>query len=228
MSETTTDPQALLFAALAKLQTELPVIAKDSKAKTPQYTIDYADLTALSQALMPLLGKNGLAFTSFPTLTPEGKFVLAYSLTHAGGGKLDGQYPLTSGNPQAQGSAITYARRYCLCAVTGASAGGEDDDGIAAENAYRHQTGQAPNGNGQRNGSVARPAQRQQPQQQAKPDLGDWGIRIDEIASDDDAARLKSELDEVAGKIGPARANAIWNAIKARRSEVIGKQGQLI
>lgn len=227
MSDTTTNPQAALFAALAKLQTELPVIAKDSKAKTPQFTIDYADLAALSQALMPLLGKNGLAFTSFPTLTAEGKFVLAYSLTHEGGGRLDGQYPLTSGNPQAQGSAITYARRYCLCAVTGAAAGGEDDDGQAAERAYRHSTGQAPNGHEQKNGAVARPAQR--PARQAnKPDLGEWGVRVDDIASEDDAVRLKSELDGVAAKIGPARANAIWNAIKAKRAEVVGRQGQPI
>jgi hypothetical protein len=41
--------------------------------------------------------------------------------------------PPTRGTPQQIGSALTYARRYILCAVTGVAPGGEDDDGKAAQ-----------------------------------------------------------------------------------------------
>jgi hypothetical protein len=43
---------------------------------------------------------------------------------------MEGEMPLLlkSVDPQGQGSAITYARRYALCAVLGLSTG-EDDDG---------------------------------------------------------------------------------------------------
>jgi hypothetical protein len=62
-------------------------------------------------------------------------FVLAYRLGHVDGGEICGFYPLGTGTPQQLGSAITYARRYCLCAVTGVAPGGEDDDGAQAERA---------------------------------------------------------------------------------------------
>jgi hypothetical protein len=52
--------------------------------------------------------------------------------------QLDGMYPLGTGTPQQLGSAITYARRYCLLAVTGlAPDDGSDDDAQAAEQSYR-------------------------------------------------------------------------------------------
>ena len=62
------------------------------------------------------------------------RVVLAYSLLHKSGGAVAGEYPLPrDGSPQAIGSALTYARRYALCAVTGVAPGGSDDDGAAAE-----------------------------------------------------------------------------------------------
>src|SRR5690606_31859835 len=79
--------------------------------------------------VLPLLGKHGLSFSARPTLDEAGRFVLAYSLRHESGDSEDGAYPLpTTGTPQQVGSAITYARRYALCAVTGVAAD-EDDDG---------------------------------------------------------------------------------------------------
>ena len=41
-----------------------------------------------------------------------------------------------SGSPQDIGKAITYARRYALCAVTGLAPGGDDDDGKSATDAH--------------------------------------------------------------------------------------------
>jgi hypothetical protein len=134
----TTEPSALA-GALAALQAELPDITKDKTAKVDtraggSYSYSYSDLPAISRAIMPLLSKHGLSFTSRPTLAGE-RFVLVYELLHAGGESREGAYPLPErGTPQEIGGAITYARRYCLCAVTGV-APDDDDDAAAAEKA---------------------------------------------------------------------------------------------
>jgi hypothetical protein len=128
-----------LAAALAKFQAALPRITANSAAQVPGgRTHRYADLAALSHRILPALGKVGLSFTCFPTLTGEGKFVLSYSLLHEGGEERTGMYPLAAGSPQQVGSALTYAKRYALCAVTGVAAD-EDDDGQAAEAAHHAQ-----------------------------------------------------------------------------------------
>ena len=125
---------ASLAEALSRLQENLPHIKKAARSHHGQY----ADLATISAALMPELGKLGLSFTCLPTLTDDGAFVLAYALQFKDGSDVGGRYPLPpmSQGPQALGSAITYARRYALCAVTGAVAD-EDDDGNAAQAAQQ-------------------------------------------------------------------------------------------
>jgi hypothetical protein len=133
-----------LAAALAKVQAELPKVAKSETADTGTYTYSYADLADVSAKILPLLGKHGLAFTARPTLNDDGRFVLAYSLIHSSGEREDGQYPLPlpeKATAQQVGSAVTYARRYSLCAVTGV-APDEDDDGAAAAKAAPARTAQ--------------------------------------------------------------------------------------
>lgn len=141
MADTEAPPAAALWegslaAALASFQAELPRIKKDRTATVPtktggQYSYDYADLSDVSAQVMPLLAKHGLSFTAFPTIFGA-SFVLRYELLHKSGERLGGEYPLgkIDTTPQAVGSAITYARRYCLCAVTGVAP--DDDDDAAA------------------------------------------------------------------------------------------------
>lgn len=125
-----------LAAALVALQAEMPAITKDRTATVTSqkgsYKYAYAGLDDVSRILQPLLAKHGFAFTSMPTVDEGGRFVLAWQLLHVSGESLDGAWPLPPNTaPQLVGSVITYARRYCLCAVTGAVAT-EDDDGQAA------------------------------------------------------------------------------------------------
>lgn len=130
--DTPTDPDAQLAAALAAFQGEMPGVGKASSANAGTYTYTYADLADITKAVLPVMARHGLSFSAKPTLTEDGKFVLEYTLRHAGGGKDVGRYPLPStGTPQQVGSAISYARRYCFSAVTGV-APDEDDDGRAA------------------------------------------------------------------------------------------------
>jgi len=137
---------AELNKALAAFQAEIPQVAKRLTADMGTFQSDYAPLEDVTAKAMPLLGKHGLSLMTRPTLTADGKFVLAYSLLHASGEREDGDYPLPDrGKPQELGSALTYARRYILCAVTGIAPAGEDDDGKEA--------------------SKAKPAPKQQPRQ---------------------------------------------------------------
>lgn len=125
--------------ALTHFQAEIPHVGKDQTAEVPMkaggsYSYSYADLTLITDKALPLLAKHGLSFTAFPTMGEYG-FVLKYSLRHVDGHVEDGFYPLPDASktsPQEIGSAITYARRYSLCAVTGIAPGGEDDDGQTA------------------------------------------------------------------------------------------------
>lgn len=133
----TTETSATLAAALAELQTQLPAISKDLTANVGSYRYSYADLAMISREVLPILGKLGLSFTSCPTLR-DGRFVLAYQLLHSSGAGIAGLYPLPEkGSPQEIGGAITYARRYCLCAVTGVAPEDDDNDAALAEKAAR-------------------------------------------------------------------------------------------
>jgi ERF superfamily len=136
-----------LNAALAKVQENLPDVAKNQTGevkgttkdgKPYSYDYKYADLDAITDAIMPLLGKNGLAYTCEPGADTQDRLVLDYALLHESGQERARQFPLWMVLPQrftAQtvGGLITYFRRYCLCAVTGVAPGGDMDAAGAEE-----------------------------------------------------------------------------------------------
>lgn len=130
---------ASLDAALAAFQAEVPIVRKGNEAsvqsnKGASYKYAYADLSDVTAAALPLLGKHGLAFTSAPTVVEGVGFMLRYELRHETGSSIEGLYPLPDPErtpAQQLGSALTYARRYVLCAVTGVAPGGDDDDAHA-------------------------------------------------------------------------------------------------
>jgi len=120
------NPTPELAAALAAVQAELPPVLKNRTADTGKYTYDYADLADVNAAVLPALGRHGLAFAGFPGHDHDGKFGLRYYLLHSAGGWIEGFFELDDkGGMQLVGGRITYARRYCLCAVVGVAA--EDD-----------------------------------------------------------------------------------------------------
>lgn len=126
--------------AVAVLQGMLPEVTKGRVAKVKgktkdgepfEYSYNFADLADVTKAIMPLMSQVGLSFTAMPTLSDKGHFVLDYEYAHVSGQFKRGQYPLNAqARPQEIGSAITYARRYILCGLTGLVA--EDDDDAAA------------------------------------------------------------------------------------------------
>lgn len=120
-----------LAEALLALQADPPLLTKNKDGQVGNQRTKYADLVQVNDQVLSRLNQLGLIWTCCPTVTDDGlRCVLDYQLLHvASGEKLGGRYPIKGENPQQQGSAITYARRYALLAVTGIAAEDEDDDG---------------------------------------------------------------------------------------------------
>ena len=127
---------ANISEVLLELQADPPVLVKDKKGQVGNQKTKYADLVQVNEQVLSRLNNLGVIYSCTPTLDDEGKFVLAYELEHVESKTSKaGRYPLKlSENPMQMGSAITYARRYVLLAITGIAAEDEDDDGQAAAN----------------------------------------------------------------------------------------------
>ncbi len=119
----------LLAGALAKAQGEITGALKDSA--NPFFKSKYSDLASCWDACRSALSKNGLAVSQFPTTEATGTYLVT-SLLHSSGQWMRSSLVLQpkDDSPQAMGSALTYARRYALCAVVGVAQ--VDDDGNAA------------------------------------------------------------------------------------------------
>jgi hypothetical protein len=152
--------------SMCAVQANLPKITKGETALVRSdkgsYTYKFADLADVSEGLLPLIAAQGLAFVALPLLNEDKMFVLRYALRHASGEEVGGDWPLpdpTRTRPQEVGSAITYARRYTLCSVTGLSPDRDDDAAAAStgeswENATRERpTVREPNARPARSGT---------------------------------------------------------------------------
>lgn len=91
----------------------------------------YADMASVLDAVKAPLSSNGLAY--FQTVDGEKNIVLTTTLAHSSGEWIRSRYPVVpvKNDPQSFGSALTYARRYCLLAILGVAAEEDDDDGNA-------------------------------------------------------------------------------------------------
>lgn len=119
---------AELIKALVKAKGEIGPIAKDKKGARSTY----ASLDAVLAAVEPALLKNGLTIVQLVNGP-----MLDTHLYHTSGVSLVSQYPLELGaDSQRNGSAITYARRYALCALLSVTAEEDDDGAKASPSAY--------------------------------------------------------------------------------------------
>ena len=120
-------------AANSKAQGEMRPAVLDSE--NPFYKSRFASGASVQNACREALAKNGLSVTHLPYLTEDGLVILHTKLTHSSGQWVACEWPIepVKRDPQGWGSALTYAKRYCLAAITGVvSEAGEDDDGNAA------------------------------------------------------------------------------------------------
>lgn len=129
-----------LAMALAKAQGEIKGAIKDTT--NPYYGRKYADLSSVWDACREPLSKNGLSVLQTPGVNPAGQVTVETILMHLSGQWISGEVSMTpvrekkgegfleAHDPQAIGSAISYARRYALASFIGIYQ--EDDDGNKA------------------------------------------------------------------------------------------------
>ena len=119
-----------LFAAVLKAQGDFKTLPKDKQG----YGYKYTDLDTVISYLRPILDKYGIGFMQTLT-TIEGKSGLTTRLFNAEGEWIEDttflpEVQLKGTNPaQNMGAAITYMKRYALCAILGISSD-EDTDAV--------------------------------------------------------------------------------------------------
>ena len=115
-----------LATALNKFQAECSGAKKD--ADNPFFGSKYANLEAVINCAKSALDNNGLAVSQFPIMD-QGYAGVETILMHSSGEWISNTLLLAckKQDPQAMGSAITYARRYAYQSVLGIPS--EDDDG---------------------------------------------------------------------------------------------------
>ena len=116
--------------ALLEAQKEMGNPTKQSK--NPFFKSRYADLNSVREAVIPALNAHGISVIQ-PMVNIDGKNFVKTVLLHESGEVLESftEIIYAKGNDaQAQGSGITYARRYGLQSMV--CVGADDDDGNAA------------------------------------------------------------------------------------------------
>lgn len=120
-----------LFAA----QEELLGLELIKNARNPHFKNSYVTLDALLDAVLPVLRKHDIMLLQPTYETATGdvgvKTILHHITTDTEVTSLFPLNKLQKDDPQGQGSAVTYARRYSLMSLFGLTAD-EDDDGNAA------------------------------------------------------------------------------------------------
>jgi len=122
-----------LATALCKAQGDMGGAVKDSS--NPFFKSSYADLTSVIKAIKQPFSDNGLSYTQFPVSNEHGVGV-STRLMHTSGQWLEMEYtlPTVKKDPQASGSAITYARRYALQSIAGIPTADDDAESAMIRN----------------------------------------------------------------------------------------------
>ena len=133
-------PIPRLAVALALAQAKIT----DAKLnKTNSFTnSSYADLTSVWSACRKVLTDNDLSIIQRFFDNDRGELVLETILLHTSGESISSELKLMGPirDWHSMGSAITYARRYSICALVGIAPDGEDDDGNSAQRDAKQAT----------------------------------------------------------------------------------------
>lgn len=139
MSEESGTPKAQLAAAFVAAQGEFKSALKESS--NPFFKSKYADLTSIWEACSGALKKHRLAVSQAPgqLLKDPTRLELKTTIMHASGAEMWSvmEIPLVKIDPQAMGSALSYARRYSLAALLGIVV---DDDDANKATRDRHKS----------------------------------------------------------------------------------------
>lgn len=130
-------------------QSEIGTLPKDKKG----YGYNYTDFDTVVKTIKPILKKNHIGFCQLLDTKDNGKSGVTTILFHESGESFQSWFELPSivlgkaNNAQNIGGAITYIKRYALCAVLGVSSDDDIDCNIPNSNGFI----QNQNGNNQQN-----------------------------------------------------------------------------
>lgn len=119
-----------ISVAILKAQKEMGNPLKESK--NPFFKSSYASLNSVREAVIPSLNEHGISVLQ-PMVNIDGKNYIKTLLLHESGESLESLTEIIyakQNDAQAQGSGITYARRYGLQSMV--CVGADDDDGNGA------------------------------------------------------------------------------------------------
>ena len=120
-----------LINALVKAQQEIDHVVQD--ANNPFFKSDYASLKEVIDSVKKPLNSNGILLQQVSHDCENG--VCVETVFHGHGGSLSTgkvTIPAAKQDPQAYGSALSYAKRYSLLMACGVATRKEDDDGEGA------------------------------------------------------------------------------------------------
>jgi len=119
-----------IATALLKAQSEMSNPKKGST--NPFFKSKYADLNSIREAVIPILNSNGISILQ-PIVHVDNKNFVKTILLHESGELMESLTEIIYNkvnDAQAQGSGISYARRYSLQSFV--CVGADDDDGQKA------------------------------------------------------------------------------------------------
>lgn len=171
-SESLTNIVPALLAAKAEFQ------PARKNAQNPHFGSAFVNLEGVLEAVETALTKHDLLLIQ-PTEVVDGMTVLCSQILHSSGEWIGSRYPVrpVKSDPQAEGSALTYARRYTAMALLGIAP--EDDDGNAA----------------------SQPAPKQGRSKRAKADEPAQEFDVTPCEQMIDAAASIAELEQVAARL---------------------------
>jgi hypothetical protein len=132
-----------------KAQSEIGTLPKDKKG----YGYNYTDFDTVVKTVKPILKNNHLGFCQMLDTKENGKSGVTTILFHESGENIQAWFELPAivlgkaNNAQNIGGAISYIKRYSLCAILGCSSDDDIDCNVPNSNGYTQN-----NNNNQNNG----------------------------------------------------------------------------
>lgn len=170
-----------LLESFTKAQADFPTLPKDKNG----YNYRYTDLDTVISTVRPILAKYNLGFMQALTTLESGKWAISTRIFNNAGEWIEDtttlpDVSLAKGNAaQNVGAAITYMKRYTLCAMLGISSD-EDPDGKPDGNPDFNTRNQSEKKETQKKGNA--------PQLAGGPDTPEEAKKINELIRTKNAA----------------------------------------
>jgi hypothetical protein len=120
----------VVWQAITEARAKFPVLRKDTDAHYGKFV----NFNTIREQVDPILAEFGLVIFQWPDTTDDGKPALTTKVRHESGEFVQATTPLvlSKQDPQAQGSAITYMKRYSYNTILSLKNMDDDDDGDVA------------------------------------------------------------------------------------------------